>query len=296
MLLWENYKKMEKKRLDLLVSQKLQISRSASEKMIKKNLIYINNELRNEKDELFTLDIMITVKEENSVVPKITYLDVHEDYLILSKPPNLSCARNINTPKNEFVLNELVLESYDLCETLRPEEFGLIHRLDKDTEGLMILLRNEWFYKYTLELFEKNKVKKTYLVIVKLEANNIPKENTVVLNLVYGKDKVLVKENEGVKSITKYKILNTYTKEKDNFAIVEIDLITGRRHQIRAVLSYLGMPVVGDKLYDGYNFSRLCLFSSILTIEDDKNIIKKTYSLYKQHMHTINNLLMYILL
>lgn len=282
-------------RLDKFISLHLDISRQKAVKLITNNQVYINKILNNKTDSLINMDaetmnvVILPLSKKDK--PPISYIEINDNFIVVNKPYGISSARSENTPENEYVLNELVKEEYILSESLRPGEFGLVHRLDKTTEGLMILARNREYYNKLLELFEKQTVTKTYLAIVEIKNKNLALEGRIILPLFYGQDKVLVQQSERSReSITSYKVIKTYDISNKKFGVVEIQPHTGRRHQIRVVLGYLGMPIVGDNLYGGMDFERVCLYASTLEIDS----LGISHSLYKKHLHDINNFLMHL--
>jgi 23S rRNA pseudouridine1911/1915/1917 synthase len=251
------------KRLDMILVEKFHITRSKAERLIENNLVYVNGKLIIKKHGKFSIEAMIEIIEKDHPKPKIEYIMVEDEFLIVNKPMGLICHSSSTTAENTYSLNQLVAEDYSLSEALVKEEFGLPHRIDKDTEGLVILSRTNEFYKWALNAFEKGQIKKTYLCIVEI-GKKLKNEDSLKLNLYYGRDKVLVKE-DGVNSITNYKILGKHGK----YAILEVEPLTGRRHQIRVALSSIGSPIVGDKLYGGKNFERMCLYSKLIYITEN---------------------------
>jgi 23S rRNA pseudouridine1911/1915/1917 synthase len=268
------------KRLDILLVEKLNITRSYGEFLITNNRVYVNGKLIKKKHQKFTMEHMIEIKKDTTLPPIISYLEVNNEYLIVNKPYGISCHRSATTPRDTYVLNELVARDYSLSEAITKEEFGLPHRIDRYTEGLLLMTRTKEFYEYALSAFNKGEFKKTYLCIVSWN-KTLLEEDTIKLKLFYGNEKVLVK-NDGVSSETHYEVLSKYK----HYAVLKITPVTGRRHQIRVVLAHLGCPIVGDTIYAGEKFHRLCLFSSQLSCE------KFNFSLYDNHLHDINNMLM----
>ena len=126
-------------RLDLFISRKFKISRSFSINLIKNNRILVNNLVENSpKKNVLTEDKINIISINNSI--KILFES--EDFLIIHKPYNLSVCRSNTTPKIEQVLNEEILKKYSLAmNTKKPHEFGLVNRLDKETEGIMIIAK-----------------------------------------------------------------------------------------------------------------------------------------------------------
>jgi 23S rRNA pseudouridine1911/1915/1917 synthase len=176
----------EKIRLDKFISIQFNISREQAIKYIKNNHIYINRILINKPNKLINYNNMskenieiISNEKKNKIT--IEYIEENDNFLIVNKPYGLSVARCENTPKNEEVLNEIIKEKYSLSYGIRPEEYGIVHRIDKTTEGLMIIARNDQYYDLLLNLFQKQKVKKIYLAIVEMKKKHIKLEDEIIL-------------------------------------------------------------------------------------------------------------------
>ncbi|HIK87331.1 MAG TPA: RluA family pseudouridine synthase, partial [Alphaproteobacteria bacterium] len=121
-----------------------------------------------------------------------------------------------------------------------------VHRLDKDTSGLMLVAKNDEAHRYLSKAISIKQVERKYKAIVW----GVPKQKVGIINAniarhVHDRKKMSVVKNGGRISITGYKVLNTY-----GFAsLIECDLQTGRTHQIRVHLASIGLPLIGDQLY-----------------------------------------------
>ena len=129
---------------------------------------------------------------------------------------------------------------------LRP---GIVHRLDKDTSGLLIIAKNDKAHISMSERIKNREVKKMYIALVR---GNIP-EDSATINMPIGRStkdrtKMAVSKN-GKEAITHFKVLGRYMSNKGSYTLLEIKIDTGRTHQIRVHMAQIGYPVVGDQVY-----------------------------------------------
>lgn len=202
----------------------------------------INSKVKTQKSKLIT---------SSSLNIKVIYED--ENVIVIDKPVGIQIHPDSKENKNTIV--NWLMATYpevrrvvDGSSTgrLRP---GIVHRLDKDTSGVMVIARNMEFYKELQKLFKSRKVTKKYIALVYGKLNNkkgvidkpIARAATYKKQTVAGR-KTMTKIREAV---TEYKVI----KEYKNTSLLEVIPKTGRMHQIRVHLFSIGHPVVGDKLY-----------------------------------------------
>jgi len=184
-----------------------------------------------------------------------------EDYCILNKPYGYASQDGLKVKKN--VIDILNLNSKD---------YYIVHRLDKETSGLMLIAKNRFYAKKFSEMFKLREIKKKYLAIL----NGKIKKNKGELHT---KDELNGKEIDS-------KLYFEVISKRNNFSYLEIDLITGRKHQIRKQFFDIGHPVVGDTKYgDKKNKNPLCLLSHEIEFKYN-NKIKKYKATIPEHFKT----------
>jgi 23S rRNA pseudouridine1911/1915/1917 synthase len=263
-------------RLDLYTSHKLRISRSYAKNLIKKGKILADGKILSNPD--FEIKSEVHIKFNNPV-PVINILYDHREFLIVNKPYNMSVCRSSTTPKAEFVLNELLLKKYDLCESEKRHEFGLVNRIDKLTEGIIILSKSTKAYLHFKNLFRERKIKKYYRAYYKgISCEKIYSELSFKYFICkhgvhnFSLEKDCFCENDFklhecvlMDSSTERNCITGLKVEEDYFLC---HLVTGRTHQIRKIMKIIGQPVWGDPEY-GIEKDRMLLFSTALSIRQE---------------------------
>tara|TARA_B110000503_G_C7135515_1_gene408617 strand:- start:876 stop:1838 length:963 start_codon:yes stop_codon:yes gene_type:complete len=196
---------------------------------------------------------------------------VYEDkyLIIINKPPHLAVHPGVNQP-NKTLVNALVTRFSELSTTNGDSQPGIVHRLDKNTSGLIIVAKDNDTHSKLKNQIIKREIKREYLALV--HGVPIPKAGRILTRISPTRNdptKMRVSWNSEDKiAITNYRILNSY--EKGQFSIVKCDLETGRTHQIRVHMLYKGSPILGDKKYAAHsNFNRNTLSSALLADKID---------------------------
>ena len=172
-------------------------------------------------------------------------------FVILNKPHGLLV--HPTDSSDEYTLRDFLIENFDISEVGEYKREGIVHRLDRVTSGLIVCPINNEAFNQLQEDFKKRKIKKKYKAIV--EGSLKSKTGEINLPLIHSQKNRKKREvgKNGREAITKY---NTILKT-DTFSLLEIDLITGRNHQIRAHFEYLKTPIVNDTLYGAKKVNEL---------------------------------------
>lgn len=242
-------------RLDILATNKLATSRERVKKLIKAGFIYVDGTVQIspkfevEENAVITCFGELTpqnvpIKPNNEIELDIIFEDEH--LLVINKQKGLMVHEGTSENYKTIVNALLAKFGDDFQKVGSPFRPGIIHRLDKDTTGLMIIAKTQDSYHELSQMIHGREVTRKYLAVCfgkpRLLAGKIatnmgidPEDRT--------KRKVL--QVGGKHAITYYKVLEA----QDNFSLIECVLDTGRTHQIRVHLSYIGHPIIGDEVY-----------------------------------------------
>ena len=168
------------------------------------------------------------------------------EILVIDKPSGMVVHPGDGT-KNDTLIHALMYHrANQLCAIGAPERPGIVHRLDKETSGVMVVAKSDRAYHSLVDQFSKRQTEKEYLALV----CGLPKEDSGNIDLPIGRHpKVRVRMavvKNGKEAITKWKMISKY---RDEYGLLSISILTGRTHQIRVHFSYLGYPLAGDKTY-----------------------------------------------
>lgn len=189
--------------------------------------------------------------EKEDIPLDIVYED--SDILIINKPQGM-VVHPANGHYEHTLVNAILHHCHDLSGingVMRP---GIVHRIDKDTSGLICVAKNDKAHLSLAEQLKDHTMSRTYIALVK----GVITENTGEINLPIGRDphnrqKMAVTRSNSKEAITYFKVLQRFS----DHTLVECHLKTGRTHQIRVHLSYIGYPVEGDPLYSGRKYDTL---------------------------------------
>ncbi len=236
-------------RIDVYLSDRANISRSRIKKMIKDGKIKVNDqEIKPSYLSVLGDRISLMLEEENQEILS-EYMDldvVYEDnYLaIINKPANMVVHPAPNLYKGTLV-NGLIYR-FDGLSDLDPIRPGIVHRLDKDTTGLIIIAKDNLSHEKLVEMFKERQVEKYYLALVH---GNFKDTKGLVEEPIgrhpVNRKKMAVKETNSKYALTKYRVIRQFEK----YSFLEVEIETGRTHQIRVHMNYINHPVLGDPVY-----------------------------------------------
>lgn len=186
--------------------------------------------------------------------PKIIYED---DFLLVLDKPAGWIVNEAKTSKNSPVIQTWLKKNFDYPLVKGTEErSGIVHRLDKETSGVLVVAKTKEGFQDLQKQFKERKVKKTYLALVHGKVEPMAGEiKAPVARLPWNREKFGVVLG-GKEAITKYKVLGYYSRHSKDLSLIEVYPKTGRTHQIRVHLKYIGHPIVSDKFYAGRKTAR----------------------------------------
>ena len=241
---------LDGERIDKFLTTKTDLSRTRIQELIEQKNITVNEKetKSNYKVKLNDL-ILIEVPEDEAydIEPVNMNLDIvyeDSDVLVVNKPQGLIVHPTLST-KEKTLVNGLMYQVKDLSGINGVNRPGIVHRIDKDTSGLLMVAKNDNAHNSLVEQLKNKTTKRLYVALV----YGVIEENKGRINAPIGRDKTDRKKmavvEDGKEAITNFTVLERF----DGYTLVECKLETGRTHQIRVHMKYIGHPLVGDPLY-----------------------------------------------
>ena len=246
---WIEVKDEIEERIDSYLAKELNISRSKVQKLIKQGLVIVNEKVIS-SNYIVKVGDFISVNDDLdydiSLEPEDIEIDVvYEDcdLLVINKASGMVVHPAPGHYSHTLVNALLYRFQISGGEKNRP---GIVHRLDKDTSGLMMVAKNEKTHDKLSRMIANKEVERHYLAIV----DGVIKHDTGTIDAPIGRDannrqKMAVTDVHGKEAVTHFRVLETFS----NHTLVECILETGRTHQIRVHMAYIGYPVSNDPLY-----------------------------------------------
>ncbi len=260
----------EQKRIDAYISENTEYSRTAVQRLIEEEKITVNGKKEKASYKVQNGD-RIEIEEEPAREIKLKAQDIpveilyeDDDIIVVNKPKGMVVHPANGNPDGTLVNAVMAICKDSLSGIggeIRP---GIVHRLDKNTSGAIIIAKNDKAHINLSEQLKNHEIKKTYIALVR----GVVKENNATINMPIGRSKKDRKkmdvDKNGKEAITHFKVLKRY---KD-CTLLEINIETGRTHQIRVHLSHIGYPIIGDEVYSNgknkWNIEGQCLHAKSL--------------------------------
>ena len=251
------------KRLDAFISSKItDVSRTRIKNLILEGMVKINNEISCEPSKKINLEdnliIEIPPPKKTNIKPYNYNLDIifeDNDIIIINKPAGLVVHPGAGNAENTLV-NALVNYCKGSLSTiggeLRP---GIVHRLDKDTSGILVVAKNDIAHINLSKQFSNHTINRKYEALV---WGTLRPQKGIIKSYITRSNRnrqlMEVSQTKGKSAVTNYKTLEIFQNNKvPTLSLIECKLDSGRTHQIRVHMSYKGNPIVGDKLYKKKN-------------------------------------------
>lgn len=245
----------EKNRIDKYLALNTDYSRSLIQKMIEDGFVKVNgkevkaNYILNEND-IINVDESY-IKDANITAETIKLDIVYEDdYLMIINKPSGMVVHPGNGNTSHTLVNALMGYTNNLSDANGEFRPGIVHRIDKDTSGLIIVAKTNKTHELLAEGFKNKTINREYIALVVGSLNS----DTATIDAPIGRDKydrkkMAVTDNNSKSAITHLKVLKRYR----DYTLIKLKLETGRTHQIRVHMKYIGHPVYNDPVYNNPN-------------------------------------------
>lgn len=265
----------KRERLDTYISSKSGLSRSYIQRLIKKGLILVNSHPEKSSYKIRPGDVIkLTIPDEQplTLIPEDMPLDVvWEDrhIIVVNKPPYMVMYPSAGH-KNGTLLNALISKCRKLASSGAPLRPGVVHRLDKETSGLIVFAKNNAAYLSLIKKFKEREIEKHYLALLygKLKTDR-GEISSAIGRSVSDRKKMSTKTRQGKEAVTMFEVIKRFKSA----TLAKVRIITGRTHQIRVHFAASGHPVLGDKTYGKKTFI---------------NLGQKTINFHRQMLHAYN--------
>ena len=240
------------KRLDAAVSMlNEKISRTLAQELIKNEIILLDGKVQKVSAKVrvgqtITMPEEYNIKPNEDIIPEDIEIDVlyeDEDIVVVNKPKDMVVHPAVGNWTGTLV--NAMLGKYELSDENGEFIPGSVHRLDKKTTGVMVVAKNNNAHNLLASQIQAHDFKKIYVALVK----GVIPENEAIIELPIGRHptdrKKMAVVKDGRDAYTKFKVLERF----DKYTFVEVELKTGRTHQIRVHMSHIGYPIVGDDTY-----------------------------------------------
>ena len=250
-------KKYPSKRIDrYLVSRLQDYSRSAIQKLIKEGAVTVNNIAVKNSYEIKLKDVIsiqLPVKSNSKIAPENIPLDIiyeDEHLMVLNKSPDM-VVHPARGHASGTLVNALTFHCNKLSSISGPLRPGIVHRLDRDTSGIILAIKDEKVHKHIALQFEKREILKEYLAVVKGEIEfDSDKIDFPIGRHKKFRKKMAIRHDTGKSAVSLFEVMERFC----GYTLVKITPETGRTHQIRVHMKTIGHPIVADSEYNSTEY------------------------------------------
>ncbi len=278
--------KDDNKRLDIFLSEKIEhLTRSNIKKIIESYNVKINNKIANSSSKKVknndTIAVELFIKNLDKLLPSKIKLDIRfedKDILIVNKPKGMIVHPGAGNQENTLA-NALVYKYKNKLSNINGElRPGIVHRIDKETSGLLVIAKNNLSHSKLGKQFSDHSITRKYLCLVWGVVRPLQgRIETLISRNKKNRQLMTVSDFNGKKAITNYKTIKVFNiKDIPKISLIECELETGRTHQIRVHMKYKGSSLLGDNQYGKKNIK----FKKI-----NENFSKKLSDLNGQALH-----------
>ena len=273
-------------RVDVFINKREQlISRTRIKNLILKEKLTLNHKIiKNPSKKVFVgdrINLQIPRPQKTSLKPYNFKLDIvyeDENLLVLNKPAGITMHPGAGN-HDKTIVNALVYYNKDSLSTIGDElRPGIVHRIDKDTSGLIVIAKNNESHENLSNQFSKHTITRVYQLLIwgKLRPSS-GKIDTFITRSSKNRQMMEVSSSKGKRAITNYKTIEIFENDKTpTLSLIECKLETGRTHQIRVHMTHKGNSIMGDKKYKKK-------YKKIKNI--DQNLKSLIYKLDRQFLH-----------
>ena len=259
----------DSKRLDVFLSEKIKhLTRSNIKKIIESKNVKINNKITGSPSKKIKIDnevvIKLLIKKSDKLLPNKIKLDIRfedKDILIINKPKGMVVhpgAGNYENTLANALVHKYKNKLSDINGELRP---GIVHRIDKETSGLLVIAKNNLSHSKLGKQFSDHSIKRKYLCLIWGVIRPLQgRIETLISRNKKNRQLMMVSDVNGKKAITNYKTITVFQRQDiPKISLVECELETGRTHQIRVHMKYKGTSLLGDNQYGkkGIKFKKI---------------------------------------
>ena len=257
-------KAFEDRRIDRYLASRLpDYSRTFLQKLVKEGAVLVNGRTVKSSYDIQKGDfisVRVPVLEESKIVPEDIPIDIvyEDDYLMLINKPYDMVVHPAGRHHCGTVVNALAFHCQNLSQVNGPLKAGIVHRLDRDTSGIMLTIKSDAVHSQIAMQFEKRSVKKEYLAVVEGELMFDSDEISLpIARHIIDSQKMAVRHDIGKEAVSIYEVIERFR----GYTLVKIMPKTGRTHQIRVHMRAIGHPVVADFMYSS---QESCYLSDLL--------------------------------